>query len=90
LVRLRSDFGFEAGMKARRVDLDFLGKKWSERGDLNSRPPVPQSGMLCFSDLSPDHGVPHRLYMCGVPNSAGGKSRVISVAISVAIGPYAP
>ena len=24
-------------------------EKWSERGDLNSRPPVPQSGTLCFS-----------------------------------------
>src|SRR5271166_3707724 len=30
----------------RGISLDFEGVKWSERRDLNSRPPVPQTGAL--------------------------------------------
>ncbi len=29
--------------------------KWSERGDLNSRPPVPQTGALTGLRYAPDH-----------------------------------
>jgi hypothetical protein len=35
------------------VDFCFSAESWSERGDLNSRPPVPQSANYCLSGIFP-------------------------------------
>src|SRR5262249_22147408 len=45
-------------------------EKWSERGGLNSRPPVPQTGMLCFSNPSPSLYAPHSLYLSRSPRKS--------------------
>jgi hypothetical protein len=37
----------------------FWGEKWSERGDLNSRPPVPQTGALTELRYAPTLKIKH-------------------------------
>src|SRR6476620_8300705 len=48
-------------MDGSRLSIDFAGKKWSERGDLNSRPPVPQTGALTELRYAPTLKIKHLL-----------------------------
>ena len=49
-----------AAFCARQHPASILRGKWSERGDLNSRPPVPQGGNYCFSSVALSLRVPLR------------------------------
>ena len=51
LLLIRSADGeWQRDVVARTI-LEKAAEKWSERRDLNSRPPVPQTGMLCVSGV---------------------------------------
>ena len=54
-------------------------EKWSERGDLNSRPPVPQTGALTGLRYAPTIGIGRPAYT-GSPSRNKGK-RAVSCSV---------
>jgi hypothetical protein len=64
--------------QAFRFDVDFIGKVWSERRDLNSRPPVPQTGALTGLRYAPPIGWKPFIYAGAVGRARAGRETTIS------------
>jgi len=76
LLLIRSADGeWQRDVVARTI-LEKAAEKWSERRDLNSRPPVPQSGNYCFSSVFATPTVTYGLYISNLsgeePQNAWG------------------
>jgi hypothetical protein len=63
--------------QAFRLHLDFVEEGWSERRDLNSGPPVPQTGALTGLRYAPPIGWKPFIYAAAVGRARAGRETTI-------------